>query len=238
LFFKGLRLIEASRASLIVATCPAFIALASTLWLRERRGFVQTAGIPLSVLGAAVVISQGDLRRIFTGGVGMGELLILGCVLSWVAYSLIGKMAMRRLSPLVAVSYSSALGALVLAVPAVIEGPAKNLALASWVDWAAIAYLAVFGTVLGFVWFYEGVRLIGATRSGLFINFVPISAVVLAALILGEPITWSLAVGAALVLSGVYLTNRSSNTQQMPQASCHDSPSPAGRIGAPRCGDT
>ncbi|MEN6577819.1 MAG: DMT family transporter [Phycisphaerales bacterium] len=208
LFFKGLRLIEASRASLIVATCPAFIAVASALFLREKLGLVQTIGIPLSVLGAAVVISQGDLRRILTGGVGLGELCILGCVLCWAAYSLIGKAVMRRLSPLVSVSYSSAIGTLALAVPAAMEGPAKNLGQASLADWTSIAYLAVFGTVLGFVWFYEGVRLIGATRAGLFINFVPISAVIMATVMLGEPITWSLAIGAALVLLGVYLTNR------------------------------
>lgn len=212
LFFKGLHLIEASRASLIVATCPAFIVVASALFLREKLGLVQTIGIPLSVLGAAVVISQGDLRRILTGGVGPGELCILGCVLCWAAYSLIGKAAMRRLSPLVSVSYSSAIGALALAAPAAMEGPAKNLGHASPADWASIAYLAVFGTVLGFVWFYEGVRLIGATRAGLFINFVPISAVILAALMLGEPITWSLAIGAVLVLLGVYLTNRTTKT--------------------------
>ena len=60
-------------------------------------------------------------------------------------------------------------------------------------------------------------KLIGATRAGLFINFVPISAVILAALILHEPITWSLAVGAALVLSGVCLTNRSPKATQEPQ---------------------
>lgn len=208
LFFKGLHLIEASRASLIVATCPAFIAVASALFLREKLGLVQTIGIPLSVLGAAVVISQGDLRRILTGGVGLGELCILGCVLCWAAYSLIGKAVMRRLSPLVSVSYSSAIGALALAAPAATEGLARDVGHASLADWASIAYLAVFGTVLGFVWFYEGVQLIGATRAGLFINFVPISAVILAAVMLGEPITWSLAIGAILVLLGVYLTNR------------------------------
>jgi drug/metabolite transporter (DMT)-like permease len=96
-----------------------------------------------------------------------------------------------------------------LAVPAALENPAAHLARASWIDWAAIAYLAVCGTVLGFVWFYEGVQRIGTTRAGLFINFVPISAVLLAALILREPMTWSLVIGAALVLSGVWLTNRS-----------------------------
>jgi drug/metabolite transporter (DMT)-like permease len=70
----------------------------------------------------------------------------------------------------------------------------------------------VFGTVIGFVWFYQGVQLLGTTRAGLFINLIPISAVILAFLLLQEPMTWSLAVGAALVLSGVYLTNRTPAT--------------------------
>jgi drug/metabolite transporter (DMT)-like permease len=61
------------------------------------------------------------------------------------------------------------------------------------------------------VWFYQGVQLIGTTRAGLFINFVPISGVLLGFLILGEPVTWSLAAGAVLVLTGVFLTNRTSN---------------------------
>jgi drug/metabolite transporter (DMT)-like permease len=214
LFFKGLSLIEAGRAALIVATCPAFIAVAGVLFFREKLAPVQAIGIPLSILGAAVVISRGHVRQIVAGGVGPGELFILGCVLSWAAYSLIGKVALRRLSPLAAVSYSSLAGTIALALPALREGLGQAVARATVLDWTAIAYLAVFGTVLGFVWFYQGVQRIGATRAGLFINFVPISAVLLAFFLLREPVTWSLALGAALVLSGVYLTNRAARSQK------------------------
>lgn len=214
LFFKGLRLIEASRASLIVATCPAFIAAASALFLKERLSLTKMIGIPLSVLGAVVVISKGRLDQLATGGVGLGELCILGCVLSWVAYSLIGKVAMRHLSPLVSVSYSSLIGAAGLFVPALLfDSLPSNIGRASLLDWTSILYLAVCGTVIGFVWFYEGVKAVGPTRAGLFINFVPISAVILAGLMLHEQVTWSLAAGAALVLSGVYLTNRTPRAQ-------------------------
>ena len=166
-----------------------------------------------------MVISKGDLGQIVAGGVGRGELFILGCVLCWAAYSLLGKVAMRRLSPLACVSYSSLAGAIALAVPALFEGLTQTVRQASLLDWTSISYLAFFGTVLGFVWFYQGVRLIGTTRAGLFINFVPISAVILAFFLLREPITWSLAVGAALVLSGVYLTNRPSASQPRTRAS-------------------
>jgi drug/metabolite transporter (DMT)-like permease len=210
MFFGGLRHIEAGRAALIIAICPAVIALASAALLREPFGLAKILGILLSVFGAIVVVSQGRPHQILAGGVGVGELLILGCVASWVVYSLVGKVVMKRLSPLASVAYSAVVGAVALGVSASFEGFASSLSLATVVDWLSIAYLAVFGTVLGFVWFYQGVQRIGPTRAGLFINIVPISAVVLAFVILREPVTWSLAVGAALVLTGVFLTNAGS----------------------------
>lgn len=214
MFFKGLRLIEAGRASLIIATCPAFIALSSAILFRERLGGLRLTGILLSVLGAAVVVSKGQISSIVHGGVGPGELLILGCVLSWVVYSLLGKTIMRALSPLVAVSYTVIVGTLALFVTAWLEGLGENLSRASALDAVAIVYMAVFGTVVGFVWFYEGINDIGVTRAGLFINFVPVFAVLLAYLILGEPLTGSLAVGACLVLIGVFLTNRKPDSER------------------------
>jgi drug/metabolite transporter (DMT)-like permease len=126
-------------------------------------------------------------------------------VASWVSYSLLGKSVMSNMSPLVAVTYSSVIGAVGLFPPAVIEGlwDSGTYSLAAW---ASVFYLGFFGTVLGFVWYYEGIKRIGPVRAGLFINFVPISAVFLGFLILDEPLTMSLLIGAVLVSSGVYLT--------------------------------
>ncbi|HPC95501.1 MAG TPA: DMT family transporter [Sedimentisphaerales bacterium] len=210
MFFKALSLIEAGRASVVVATSPAFIALGSAVFFKERLGWVRSLGVMLSVCGAAVVVSRGNLRQVLAGGVGLGEALALGCVLSWAAYSLIGKTVMRTLSPLVAVSYSVVIGTLALFVAACSEELGRDVMRATALDWLAIVYMAVFATVVGFVWFYEGVREIGPTRASLCINFVPVFAVVLAFLLLGEPLTISLALGTALVLSGTYLTNGAS----------------------------
>ena len=68
--------------------------------------------------------------------------------------------------------------------------------------------LGFFGTVAGFVWYYEGIQKIGPTKAGLFINFVPVSAVILAFFVLREPMTTSLLLGTLLVVTGVFLTNR------------------------------
>jgi len=213
MFFKGLKIIEAGRASLIIATCPIFITICSAIFLKEKISLVKGLGIVISVCGAIIVISKGNLSRIFEGGLGLGELYIFCCVLSWVAYSLIGKSVMKNLSPLASVSYSATVGAIALLVPAFFEGLAQNIASQSAVDWLCISYLGIFGTVIGFVWYYQGVERIGPTKAGLFINFVPISAILCAFFILREPITLSLMTGAVLVISGVYLTNRTAKVK-------------------------
>ncbi|UCG58988.1 MAG: DMT family transporter, partial [Phycisphaerales bacterium] len=210
LFFTALKTVEASRASLIIATCPVFIALSSAVLLKERLSLAKVLGVVLSVSGAMVVISRASLRNVLEGGMGRGELYLFGCVASWAAYSLIGRSVMNKLSPLICVSYASVVGAVALCVPACIEGLWQNLRSQSLLDWLCILYLAVFATAIGFVWYYQGVKHIGPTRAGLFINFVPIFAILFAFIFLREAITISLLVGAALVVGGVYLTNRPS----------------------------
>jgi drug/metabolite transporter (DMT)-like permease len=206
-FLKGLKMIEAGRASVIIANNPIFIALLSAYFFKEHLNLVKVIGIIISVGGAIIVISRGKVFEVLQSGLGLGELYIFGCVASWVAFSLIGKAVMEDLSPLRSVAYSSIAGTFFLAGPAFLEGGLSFLHY-SLLEWANIFYLGFFGTVLGFLWYYQGIRKIGPTRAGLFINFVPISAISLAFLFLGEPVTVSLLIGTLLVSSGVYLTNR------------------------------
>ena len=208
-FFKGLKIIEAGRASLIIANNPIFITLFASYFFKEKLNPLKVSGIIISVIGAIIVISRGNFVEILNGNVGWGEFYIFCCVLTWVAYTLIGKAIMTDLSPLVSVSYSAIVGAIALFVPAYFEGMVRDLVNYSSADWFGIFYLGFFGTVLGFVWYYQGIKTIGPMKASQFINFVPISAVLLAFFILGEPITLSLLVGAIFVISGVYLTNTS-----------------------------
>ena len=207
LFFNGLQHIHAGRASLIIANNPILISLLSALFFKESLNWFKAAGICTSVLGAMVVISNGQLGEFSSYTIGLGELLIFGCVASWVAYSLVGKHAMKSLSPLISVTYSSLVGTALLFPPALANGLAGNLATYSSTDWMSFLYLGFFGTVLGFFWYYQGIARIGPMKASVFINFVPISAIILASLILNEPVTISLLLGAVLVIVGVTMTN-------------------------------
>jgi drug/metabolite transporter (DMT)-like permease len=206
-FFKGLKLIEAGRAAIIIANNPVFIALFSAALFNEKLTAVKLTGIAISVIGAIVAISKGNVGAVIQGSLGWGELFIFLCVASWVAFSLLGKAVMSGLSPLASVTYSTLTGTVLLFIPAFRED-LTNFVYFTLLDWWNIFYLGFFGTVLGFVWFYEGINQIGPTKAGLFINFVPLSAILLAFIFLGEPLTISLLIGTLLVTCGVYLTNR------------------------------
>ncbi len=206
-FFKGLQTVDAGRASVIIALNPAGIAVGSALFRGERLSAPRVLGVLFSLAGALTVITRGDLGEVLASGVASGDLFILGCVGSWVAFTLIGTASMERLSPLAVVAWSSLAGTVGLLGPALREGLLHSLAHSPLSVWLATGYLALFGTVLGFVWYYEGVRILGPTRAGVFINFVPASSVALGVVVLREEATASLLVGLALVTLGVRLAN-------------------------------
>jgi drug/metabolite transporter (DMT)-like permease len=207
LFFNGLKWVPAGRASIIIANNPIVISVFSALFFKENLTPIKILGILISIVGAITAISGGHPAAMFAGGIGKGDLFIFGCVLSWSVYSLLGKRVMRELSPLTAVSHSAAVGVVALFIPACLEGMPAAVPAYSLADWSNLVYLGLFGTVLGFVWYYEGIRVIGASRASLFINFVPISAIFLAHLVLQEPLTLSLLVGGLLVITGVTLNH-------------------------------
>ena len=207
LFFSGLKFITASRASMIISLNPSVITILSALILKEKFTKFKFIGIILSLTGALIVISQGNLQVILQGNIGWGELFILGCVVCWSSFTVLGKIIMKDLKPIIAITYACLAGTLILILPAYQEGVLQNFMQYSVEVWLSVFALGFLGTALAFTWFYEGIDKIGPSRAGIFINFVPIFATLMAILILHEKLSPSLIVGAIFVVSGVYLTN-------------------------------
>ncbi|HSD54665.1 MAG TPA: DMT family transporter [Burkholderiales bacterium] len=207
-FFPALERVPAGRGALIMALNPIGTALGMVLIFHERLTRVRWFGIGLALAGAVVVISRGDLPSLFTGALGPGEVLLFGSVLSWVSYTLIGRGVLARITPLATTTWAAAFGGAVLAVAALFEQPWAAIAALPAQGWLSIGYIGVFGTVLAFLFFSEGVRRIGPSRTAIFINFVPVFGVTFAALFLGEPVLPSMILGGAMVIGGVLLTNR------------------------------
>jgi len=206
-FFAGMRYTTASRASLIIANNPIGIMLGAWLIFGEKLGRRQLGGIALSLAGAMLVV----LDRHDAGGASgrFGELLIFGCVASWVTYTMLARKVLARLAPLVATTYSTLAGMLILVVCAAPFASVEKLRAIPLGVWVACVFIGLCATTLAFTWFLDGVAALGASRAGQFINLVPVFAVCLSVLMLGErPSVMSLA-GGLLVICGLLLTQGS-----------------------------
>jgi drug/metabolite transporter (DMT)-like permease len=220
-FMYGLQTVPASRASLIIALNPAATLIGGALFLHEPLSRSRVLGIALALLGVTVELSGGNPMNLFERGPLLGELAMFGCVVSWAAYTLLGKrMLGEGVSSLAATTYAALAGTLLLVAINAVTGN-LHVPQASPKAWWCIAFIGVFSTALAYVWFYDGVRAIGPAPTAVFINLVPVVAIALGVLALGEKLVPSMAIGAALVVSGVFIINRAPVASPVRHAPAH-----------------
>ena len=210
-FFGALARVPAGRTSLFVSLTPIVTAVLAGLIFSERLGVRRWVGIAVALIGAIVVITRGDLIggiTDITQSLGLGELMMLGAVLSWATYTLISRKVLETLSPIAATTYGTLWGFIFLSIAAVGEFKDIDLTLLDWSVWISVFYLGAFGTVLAFIWFYQGIQTVGPSRTAIFTNLVPAFGVLFSAVLLGEPILISMVVGGLIAVLGVSLVNK------------------------------
>ena len=207
----GLRYIGAAAASVVIGAGPVITAFLSSFLIGDVPLRMVWMGCVLSFAGVALVSGVGQNavpgEQPWLGG----TLVMLGLV-SWALYTIGGRRTMERFSPLT-VNWTTLLISIVFQVPllwadqkVVIEGMQE----VSSAGWLALAYLIIFATALGQqAWLY-GVRGVGPSRAGVFVNLIPVSALILSALILDDRIGPRELIGILLILAGVWLVDRQS----------------------------
>jgi drug/metabolite transporter (DMT)-like permease len=211
-FMYGMHQVEASRAAVVVTTNPVFVTLAAAWLFGEPFNRRIGLGLALAVVGAATVMTHGEPWAVLTGGVGLGEWLLVGCIVCWATYSLMAKRLMVGVDSLTATAVSAAVGcALLWCAALAVEGPGVALEGLSRLradQLGLLVFMALGPTVLSYVWFFRGIAALGAGVASSYISLVPVVGVSSAVLLLGEPLGGSLAVGAVMALCGVVIANR------------------------------
>ncbi len=210
LVLYGLQYIGAGTAGVIIGASPAITALLSSLILRDmpfRRVWV---GCAVSFIGVALV-SGGHATA--AGGTAplLGGGLIVLALISWAFYTIGSRLVMERLSPLT-VNWTTLFISILLQIPLLWMAPKvldAGIGSIPSSGWIALVYVIVFATAIGQqAWLY-GVSRIGPSRAGVFINVIPVSALLLSFAILGESLDLIKILGIGCVMGGVWLVNRS-----------------------------
>lgn len=202
LFFRAMQTTSADNGALVMATNPLLTTLLAAMLLGERPGARHLAALPVALLGVAVVISHGDLGRLAKLQVAEGDLLMLGANLTWALFNVATRRFMPKGSPAGNTALMMVAGAAILVAAALIGG--APFALPGLHASVALAVMAVGGTVLAYLFWGQGIQHLGAARTALFLNLVPVFAMLLSGAF-GTPPSGAQLAGGAIVLIGVSL---------------------------------
>jgi drug/metabolite transporter (DMT)-like permease len=203
--YQGARSTGAMNIALIYSASPVLIGLGAVLWLGERFGVRQGVGVALAIAGVVHVVVKGQWTALAGVQFSAGDLWIVAATVSWAAYALLQK---QWPSPLGATARLAAIctgGTLVLIPFTLWEMSQPDaLPLSGYGLWLIVVAAIVPG--LGAYWIYGWAqKILGASRVAVSLYLGPLYAGLAAWGVLGEPLGWHHAIGALLILPGVFL---------------------------------
>lgn len=206
--FNSLKTITAVRSSVLLAFTPSFVLLLAMIFFREKLTPRTGGGLLLAITGAVITITEGNIGRILTQGLSLGDLLMIGAVLSWAAYSIVITYGLKRMGPLPLMVYTSFLGSLLLLPITFTEPGWQLLPELSAAAFGSFIFLSIGAAGIAYLWYFEGVDAVGSTKASVFMNLEPVAAIAAGMILLGERISLPVTIGALLVIGGLYLTNK------------------------------
>ncbi len=206
--YIGLQHTQAINALLMQTAMPVMIILWTVVVFRERVRIRQAAGLLISLAGATTIISRGDPMVLVGLQWNVGDLWVLSAVACYAGYTALLRMRPQVSAP-VFLAATFLAGAVMLAPLYVWESVVQGRAM----PWdttavAAIAYVAVFPSILAYACFNRGVALVGAPTAGQFLYLMPLVGGLMSVVFLNEALLWAHGLGLALILSGLWLAAR------------------------------
>ena len=195
-------------AVLVLAAIPAATIIFSSLMNIEKTNIYQLLGLFLSIVGIGSIISNGDIQKIISLNFNKGDVWMLVCVITWALYSTLLKKNKFEFSQFTLIQLMVSAGLLFLIPQLFYEksiGLEVNFNKAFFI---ILFYVVVFPAIAAYYCWQKGVEIIGPNRASMFIQLMPLFSAVMAIIIFKEKFELYHFVGAAFIVSGIYLSNK------------------------------
>lgn len=210
--YIGLRHTTAINATLVNSTVPLTTACLAWLLIGERMTSRRFLGILLSFGGVAWIVGEGSLGNLYRLTVNRGDIIVLFATALWGFYSVMAKRLMKEIPPFHLTAITTGIGALFLLPASLLELAVKPADLTRPEVILAFLYLGIFPSFVSFLAWNRSVLIFGPSRATLVYNTLPLFAIVLSVIFLGEVLHPHQIVGGTIVVVGVILgtTDRTS----------------------------
>lgn len=209
LFLSGMARTTPGHGALLYALTPIFVFLLARWRLGERASRAKVAGIALAFAGVVVVLlGRGALGAPEAASGLVGDLLILLAVVAWAVFAVGGKIYAERYGVRVMTGVAITIGTAAYLPFGLAVSDAGAFSRLSPGGWGAVAYLVVLTSIVAYLIYYEAMKRADASRVAIYSNLQPVFTALLAWALHGEAVTASFALGGAMVLGGVVLTER------------------------------
>ncbi|RCX26299.1 DMT family transporter [Thioalbus denitrificans] len=204
--YLGLQTTTATNAVLLLSTTPVIIVGLSRLLHHEPVRPRQLLGIVLSLGGVLAIIARGDPQVLAGLSLAAGDLWVLAAVVSWALYSVLLQRRPAGLDPLAFLVFTIVAGVVTLAPFYLWESATGAVVRPSLVTLATVGYVAVFASILAFIFWNRAVAEVGPNRAGQFIHLIPVFGTLLSVVFLDERLHAYHLAGIVLIVAGIRLT--------------------------------
>ena len=215
-FMFGMQYTAAGDASLMITFNPLFTAILAIIFLSEKMHLNLIIGLLMGMTGVGILFYYSPNVDIPLADRILGNILIAGAALAWACNTIFMKRAMtisandaeKPLNPLELTVWSSAAGLIILTPITAFEVATQGVVLPTSDGWIGIIFLALFSTVIAYVWFADGIIKIGASMSALYVYLVPPFGIIGGYLLLQEKLGMSLILAFLLITGRVIIAQR------------------------------
>lgn len=207
-FFEGLKYTTPINAALIMATNPPLTMLLAGLFLKETMRINQKVGAFISLIGVAIVITHGSLTELLHFQLSVGDMIVMLANICWALYGVLARCYLKQSTPLITTASTMFIGAVILML---IAGYNLNTSmLQAFIHqpfnmYGALIYMIIFGTVLAYLFWNYSISQLGAGKTSIFFNLIPVVTTMLA-IFLGQTVTSVQIIGGVGVIFGVLLS--------------------------------
>jgi drug/metabolite transporter (DMT)-like permease len=204
--YIALQYTSATNAVLLNSFIPVVTIAISWAFLGKHLRRLEGLGVVISLCGALTIIARGDPAVLFHLNLNVGDVWMLAAVLAWAVYTVGLAWRPAGVHPMLMLAAMTAVGLGALGLAYAWEITQGRQIVINPGSLAALAYVGIFPSFLGYIFYNRGVAEIGASKASLFIHLMPVFGTILSAIFLAEIPHWYHYLGIGLIFSGIWLT--------------------------------